>query len=142
MKGLELPVNIIVVIAIAVLVMVALGAFFAANFWGNTNIINQQQALSNGCNSLRTLYECKASRVNSVIISGYSPSGMTNAKCSLGYVCGKQGAADTVACAKMCGCQIYGERGTSLDDKCGTGGLQGPSTTGLGQTPTGTPPGS
>ena len=139
MKGLELPVNIIVVIAIAVLVLVALAAFFMTNFWGGAVTIDQTQAFITGCNSLRTLYECKASNVNSVIISGYSPSGTANARCSLGYVCGRRGAADILQCAKLCGCPIYGETGASLDDKCGTGGVL--SDRGLGGTP-GCPPGS
>ncbi len=121
MKGLELPVNIIVIIAIAVLVMVAIGAFFVSGFWKGVSSIDETAAFSAGCGNLRNIYECKASNVNNVVLAGYSPSGTTNAKCNLGYLCAKKGASDVVQCAKLCGCPpVYGDVTTgSLDSTCG-----------------------
>jgi len=127
-KGMELPVNIIVIIAIAVLVMVAIAAFFVTGFWKPVDSINEVTAFSSGCENLRSIYQCKASNVNKVMLAGYSPSGTTNAKCSLGYLCGKRGASDAIQCAKLCGClPVYGDITTGnsnvLDGTCsGLGG--------------------
>lgn len=121
MKGLELPINAIVVIAIAVIVMIAIAGFFVSGFWNGVTSINEAEAFSKGCASLKALYECKASNVNNVIISGYNPPGTTNAQCRLGYLCWRRGASSTGQCIKLCGClPIYGEEGSGgLDVTCG-----------------------
>ncbi len=117
-KGLELPVSVIVIIAIAVLVLVVTSAFFISNFGSGTATIGLEQAFAAGCTNLRALYGCQSSSVNAVRIPGYNPAG-SQGGCNLGYVCRQKSASDTVACAKLCGCQtLEGESGQGLATSC------------------------
>jgi len=49
MKGISLPINMIVIIAISVIVLLAIAAFFMGGFIGGSTTISDQSALSSGC---------------------------------------------------------------------------------------------
>lgn len=95
-KGLELPLNAIIVIAIAVLVLVALFTFFGSQFFSGSGQVDIQKVFGAGCTALRFSYACEHSKVNEVTIDGTS----------LGYACSQKGFVDTVQCAKACGCSV------------------------------------
>lgn len=113
MKGLELPINVIVVVALAVLVLVVISAFFLSNFFGGAGTIDEAAAFTTGCGSLRAL-GCRPADVNNVCITGYSENAEDK---GLGYLCIKRGADDTAKCAKLCGCVVF-EAGGALNEKC------------------------
>jgi hypothetical protein len=113
MKGLELPINMIIIIAIALLVIVVVSAFFLQNFSGNGNSISIESAFSQGCNYLNEVYGCNASRVNDVCLISYRDSSY-----SLGYACKQKYAKDTLSCTRLCGCTSFDDSANSLSDKC------------------------
>src|SRR3989338_2522528 len=105
-KGLELPINMIVVIAIAVLVLVVVAAFFAGRLGQGTNDINLQSAFGTGCNALRSSYNCAG---DLSFMVNYQESGSTNTQTSFARICLLSGYADTSSyaagsCKKACGC--------------------------------------
>ncbi|MBI3190709.1 hypothetical protein HYZ41_03320 [archaeon] len=73
-KGLELPINMIVVIAIAVLVLVVVAAVFSGNFLSGTNTITAQVAWANGCNQARAR-GCAVNDFGTLNVAGYDPDG-------------------------------------------------------------------
>lgn len=50
-KGMELPINTLVVVAIAVIVILAIAAFFMGGFGGSSKDIQNRQAFLNACSS-------------------------------------------------------------------------------------------
>jgi len=102
MKGLELPINIIIVIAIAVLALVIVSIFFVSNFSGGSDSIGLESALQSGCTNLRALYSCDSTKMTEVKIPNYNINGK---QASLADVCVKKGVSDNAQCAqKLCSC--------------------------------------
>lgn len=60
MKGLSLPINLVVIIAICVLVLLAVAAFFAGGFGGGTASISDSAALQKGCG----MWQSRGCKVN------------------------------------------------------------------------------
>lgn len=83
MKGLSLPINMIVVLAIAVLVLVVVAAFFVSGGGGSIGSINDQSALGQGCGILRQRGCTDAT--SDVKIRGYNPYGCPATAPSSGY---------------------------------------------------------
>ncbi|HIG96899.1 MAG TPA: hypothetical protein HA230_00960 [Candidatus Aenigmarchaeota archaeon] len=115
MKGLELPINMIVIVAIAVLVLVVVAAFFAGQLSGGINTIGASAAYGSGCNTLRTAYGCDSLQVSNIKIIGYNPynvpvtAGTQYVGETLLTACQqnfKQSSMDNTACARACGCGI------------------------------------
>ena len=108
-KGMELPINMIVVIAIAVLVLVVVAAFFAGRLGAGTNDIALESAFNNGCTTLRAVYNCDYTRAGDVKVRNYAPPGQTAPTegwafgGSGGSICDRKGLADP-QCAIACGC--------------------------------------
>ena len=105
MKGLELPINMIIVVAIAVLVLVVVAAFFSGQFLGNTDVIAVNKAFNEGCNSLRTVFNCDPGKVGEVITS-YKATATSN-EATLLVVCGLKDKTlenNPNLCAQACGC--------------------------------------
>ena len=50
-KGISLPINMVVILAIAVLVLVVVAAFFVLQLGGSQTTINDQTAWSTGCST-------------------------------------------------------------------------------------------
>jgi hypothetical protein len=102
-KGMELPLNAIIVIAIAILVLVSVGGFFFGFF--SDSSVDTKKLFAQGCASLRAFHSCDHKEINQINLEN------TN----FGYVCGRSGYTDTAVCAKACGCAVpEGESGQSL----------------------------
>ena len=110
---MELPINMIVIIAVAVLVLTVIAAFFTGALGGGQNAIATEQAFQKGCQLLRTVYACNSNSVGSVSVSGYSltTSGgiasdpQNQVGVPLLTICNAKGAGqDSVRCAQLCGC--------------------------------------
>lgn len=112
MKGLELPINMIVVVAIAVLVLVVVAAFFAGQIGGGTNSINVENAFTQGCTKLRSLYNCDPATISSINVLNFAPPGQP--VLTTGYpfstasngICSLKGYINDQECARACGCQV------------------------------------
>lgn len=109
MKGLDLPVNMIVIIAIAVLVLVVIAAFFTAQTGGGFGNIALEEAFNRGCATWRSTYNCASPTFT---VSGYSLPGQTG-PASFSAICAQKvggaqgGVVDQNAinqCRKLCGC--------------------------------------
>lgn len=105
MKGLELPINMIVVVAIAVLVLVVVAAFFVGRV--SPADIDLERAFGTGCNTLRALYNCVVDDIRQINVPGYLPPGAVSADYPDGFpfdeVCRAKGLVPA-DCAKACGC--------------------------------------
>ena len=102
-KGMELPMNAIIFIVVAVLVLVSIGGFFSGFF--SDDSVNTQKLFAQGCASLRSFHSCDHREVNRISVQSSN----------LGFVCGRSGYGDTVDCAKACGCAVPDdETGQSL----------------------------
>lgn|SRR3989338_10079147 len=102
-KGMELPVNIIIFIAVAVLILASMGAFFLGFF--SDDSLDNNKLFAQGCSSLRAFHSCDHNEINRISMEN------TN----FGYVCARSGYTDTATCAKACGCHVVdSETGQSL----------------------------
>ena len=105
---MELPLNIIIFVAVGVLVLVSVGGFFFGFF--SDSSVDNKKLFAQGCASLRSFHECDHGQINTITMEGVS----------LGYVCGRSGFTNTVDCAKACGCRVgEGESGQSLSTSVG-----------------------
>jgi hypothetical protein len=103
MKGMELPINMIVVILIAVLVLVTVGAFLASQM-SNTSSFGLEQAFGEGCQKLRSVYNCDLNA--HVSIKSYTPPGRLAGSGSdfFADICSAKGFEAGSECAIACGC--------------------------------------
>ena len=109
MKGLELPINIIVIIAVAVLVFTVIAAFFTGALSQGVNTIAVENAFQKGCQLAKTVESCNSI---SFPVSGYrqtekgiqeDPAGSVQ----FSWLCGLKGAAnDQTKCLRLCGCAV------------------------------------
>ena len=110
-KGLELPINMIVVIAIAVLVLVVVAAFFVGRIGGGGDEIALTAAFNTGCNNLRSVHNCVVGDIGTITVPGYVPSGESISAYPNGYpfgnICQRKGFSPT-DCARACGCSVSG----------------------------------
>ncbi|MBI4014504.1 MAG: hypothetical protein HY365_00965 [Candidatus Aenigmarchaeota archaeon] len=108
MKGSSLPVNTIVVVAIAILVMMVIGGFFALNVGQGVNTIELNNAITNACNVLRTTYNCNVGSLASVEVQFKELGQESENPTSLERLCtlsGLSAGADFAKqCAAKCGC--------------------------------------
>jgi len=70
MKGIELPINILIIVAVAVIVLIALIAMFYPAFSGGSNVVSLDIAKAQACRSLAEGNKCSTS-VNLVDIYVY-----------------------------------------------------------------------
>ena len=113
MRGLELPINMIVVIAIAVLALTVIAAFFTGSIGGGINSITVEQAWNRACTNLKSVQDCSNTNFK---ISGYALAaggkGIVESQSGPGIdfltVCGLKGITTTpeTNCIKACGCPI------------------------------------
>jgi L-asparagine transporter-like permease len=113
MKGLSLPIEMIVIIAVAMLVLVVISAFFMGGVSGPTNQINIENAFSTGCNSLRA--QGCSNIMSSINVPGFKQYGnglTTTTKISeynvnMDLVCQlKFGLGKEEQCRVACGCPV------------------------------------
>ncbi len=104
MKGLAMPMNMIVIIAIAVLAVVAVGAFFMLSSGGTISDTQSYTVFSNGCTQYckPTLYET----FKALNTASETNPAFAKACVNLGYV--QQGEVNLEArCLKRClGCSM------------------------------------
>ncbi len=106
-KGLELPINMIVVIAIAVLVLVVVAAIFGSQFGGGANTLTIEAAFTQGCSALRSGYQCNYNDVSNVVLPNYKTSATDTNTHTLQDVCTAKGlGTDPIVCARACGCNV------------------------------------
>ncbi len=60
MKGLELPINMIVVIVVALIVLIAVAAFFTGSLDSGKTAMDAQQKWQSACSAIK-MRNCKAS---------------------------------------------------------------------------------
>ncbi len=114
MKGLELPINMIVVIAIAVLVLVAVGALFAGWLGGGSLDQRREASLNTACNIFRSVYNCDTTRMGDVDVQHQDASDSAPKTYTLSQVCtfknlktnGDNTASNINQCAQRCGCPV------------------------------------
>ena len=74
MKGISLPINMVVIIAVAVIVLLSLAAFFMGGFVHPTAKMSDTDAWNTGCGMWR-MRGCKLADVDDITILGYDPNG-------------------------------------------------------------------
>ena len=108
MKGISLPINSIVIIAIAMLVLVVLGLFFTGFFTGVDRIKLDNQ-LQIACSNLRgTAYSCSSSGLDGIVFNTEIVSGEGAQPYTLRSLCELRGLGDEGACMRFCGCAAPG----------------------------------
>ncbi len=104
MKGIELPVNVLILVAIGVIVLIGLVVLLGVGIGGVSPVLVQAE-LTNSCNNLRTSFDCNKDFLASVTLSDDSVKkfGVSN----LGGLCDKyrNTASNATKCAvDVCGC--------------------------------------
>jgi type II secretory pathway pseudopilin PulG len=69
MKGLELPINILIIVVLAVIVLIAVIALFFPSFYSSSQTVSVESAKSSACQVLANL-GC-VSNTNSITISNF-----------------------------------------------------------------------
>ncbi|MBI5332749.1 MAG: hypothetical protein HZB65_04195 [Candidatus Aenigmarchaeota archaeon] len=102
MKGMSLPMEVMVIIAVVVLVMVVLVAFFIEGSGKEIDKIDKNAAFGEGCARLGTYYKCaysddktKEAALKEIILKDQG---------SLLDVCKSLGFSDADACWRACSC--------------------------------------
>jgi hypothetical protein len=104
-----LPINMIVIIAIAMLILVVVGAYFAGAFGSTTQTISLESAFNQACNQIVAAYNCDANFINTVKVN-YKEAGAANpTPHSLYQLCGLKSidmssTTGTTTCLRLCGC--------------------------------------
>ncbi len=102
MKGMELPINMIVVVLIAVLVLVTVSTFLAGQLGGGTGSINLEGVFSAECNKLRTFHNCADTNF---VVTGYTAPGKTaGTPTYFSELCTLKGYSPA-ECLIACGCK-------------------------------------
>jgi len=126
MKGIELPINILIIIAIAIIVLIALIAMFYPAFAGGSAIMNSETAKTRLCQIMVEAKKCNVNS-NTITISDFDADrdgsndggstwvfGVGGSPCAdatgtgqdnLASLCKCYYSVDAeVTCKKMCGC--------------------------------------
>ena len=102
-KGMELPINMIVVVLIAVLVLTTVGIFLTRQLGGGASTIDWQQKWGQACTQLRFQFNCNP---NDAGISQMSLGTDSNGN-QITFAMACQGATsntDPLKCKQLCGC--------------------------------------
>ena len=113
-KGLELPINMIIVIAIAVLVLVVISAFFASQTGSGISNIQFEAAFNSACSTWRSTYNCQLGGLTGVQTSfnflgqsgGSNLQQLCNFKITGVSTGGTGGNVALDACQRVCGCSV------------------------------------
>jgi len=102
MKGMSLPMEVMVIIAVVVLVMVVLVAFFIGGSGREIDKIDKSAAFGEGCAKLGTYYKCaytqdrtKEATLKEITIKGYG---------TLLDLCKTLGFEGADSCWRACSC--------------------------------------
>ena len=98
-KGMALPINMVVILAVAMLILVVVGAFFSGYFGGGTLDI----ALNQACNQFVTIYNCDETKLDRVTVMYTLPGKSDQEAVSLKRLCELKGY-NSETCMRVCGC--------------------------------------
>jgi hypothetical protein len=125
MKGIELPINVLIIVAIAIIVLIAVVAMFYTPVNSGGNVVSLDVAKSQACRSLVLGYNCKdslgttpasAATLTSIRVDNFDADGKDGANSpndNLKYLCIVKYGIGTIAtftdtdasnCRKVCGC--------------------------------------
>ena len=111
MKGISLPINAIVIVAIAVLVLVVIAAFFGGFFSGFVLNMQREDALSKACQNWK-LYDCDYGRIDDATTMHKEPGDDAARAYTVEELCELMGISteldntDDSPCKRKCGCPI------------------------------------
>jgi hypothetical protein len=113
MKGAELPINVLIILALAVIVLIAVLLMFYTPFSTGSSTVSLDTAKSQACHSLISGYGCSTT-VDLKLIAVYNYNAdddangnMNTLQDNLQALCEHKyqiPATDTAACRKLCGC--------------------------------------
>ena len=112
MKGIELPINALIIVALALLVLLGIVALWMSGWGGGSQGITIEAAKAAGCGALmRSAGGCTTVDPSIILFDGSTagvplfdvPGGADNLQRLCEYYYGVA-AADLVACRKVCGC--------------------------------------
>ena len=89
----ELPLNTIVIIAIAAVVLISVFGIFGSQFFSSSKSTDTQRLFARGCNALQNTYSCDSTKISDITLD--------NTK--FNSVCSRSGYTEE-QCAKACGC--------------------------------------
>lgn len=111
MKGIELPISLIVIIAIAVLVLVILAGFFSGYFFRQSSGVGLEAAFQDACGRLISVYRCSSAATDLAAIKvNYQATGAAAAtptplfQAGATSICSEKGITDLASCRRQCGC--------------------------------------
>ena len=116
MKGISLPVNAVIIIALAVMVLLMLAAFFGGGV-GQMSSASVESAWSQGCNILKNTYNCDATEVLNIKTTDITGDGVED---SLLVVCRAKYKDDTLSeywCRNKCCVTVITEGTPCKKDK-------------------------
>ena len=103
MKGAALPIEAVVILGIALVVLIAI-VFLIGNFFGiSSSDVERERALQEACNKLVVEESCDIDRWSQIEVT-YTESGGTSLEASLQKLCEDSGFNSQEECAKRCGC--------------------------------------
>ncbi len=107
-KGIELPVNVLIIVAIGVIVLIGLVGLLGIGI-GGVNPVLVQAEIMNDCAVLRDSFQCSSSSTSSVEVKEPKKFGGADdlqKLCNNYKGCDKYGAGDQGACCavNVCGC--------------------------------------
>ncbi len=105
-KGIELPVNVLVIVAIAVIVLIGLIVLLGKGI-SETNPIFVELEKANACGKLKNVYSCNSAQTASVAVdSGSVGKDVTNLQqlCNKFRSCDKSSDAADCCAVNVCGC--------------------------------------
>lgn len=106
MKGMSLPINSIVIIAIAMLVLVVMGLFFTGFFTG-VDRIKLENTFQQACSNLKgSAYSCSDTGLDTIVFNTAIVSGEQSQRYTLRALCELKGLEDDAACMRQCGCVV------------------------------------
>ncbi|RLJ03791.1 MAG: hypothetical protein DRP08_02995 [Candidatus Aenigmatarchaeota archaeon] len=106
-KGISLPINMLVILAVAVIVLLAVVAFFFSNVVKSGESVSLSTAWSNACTRVITTYGCSVDSVNSALDAGTFLVRYGNGTSPFDEICQiKLGTTDIATCISECGCKV------------------------------------
>jgi len=127
MKGLELPINALIIIVLAVIVLISIILLFTTGIKPPQNIITAQTALSNACLLLSDTFRCTRS-TDSIVINDFDADQDGSAgTLETGSIwtwgvssCGLVGGTEGDNLASLCACyfQVSGSNAAEAEANC------------------------
>lgn len=108
MKGIELPINVLIIVVIAIIVLIALVSMFYNPVNVGGSVVGLDNAKSQACRSLSVGYGCdKNADLDDIMVYDFDANGDGNmdSEDTLMALCeDKYAIGDESACRQLCGC--------------------------------------